>query len=116
MYDAIEILKTYCSDNDIEIRNYSGRNFAKDCIGIIIPNGDRSLVNFVSEVWQSVCSENLDPETDLKIAIEFYSDFFSGIETDSMGRDYQIVYNREYKYAEYFSEIEDEEISEDFED
>jgi len=116
MYDVFEnILKPFCEANDYELRKYSGRNFAKDCLAIVIPNSTRYLIKFVSEVWEQIYSENLDSETDLPITVEWFSDFFSNIETDSMGRDDQVIYNREYKWSEFQKEdcSDDEENFED---
>jgi len=112
MYDVFEnILKPFCEANDYELREYSGRNFANDCLAIVIPNGTSYLIEFVSKVWENIYSENLDPETDLPIAVEWFSDFFSNIETDSMGRDDQVIYNREYKWTEYnTNDCSDDEI------
>ena len=101
------ILKVYCSQNGYQLREYSGRYNAKDCIGIVIPNGSRQLVKFVSELWEFLYNEGLDEETDMPIAIDWISEFFSNIETDSMGRDDQILYNRNFNWSEYNSEDEE---------
>lgn len=100
------ILKPFCKVNEYEIREYSGRYHANDCIGIVIPNGE--TFSFIGGLVECTYNEGLDSETDEPIAFEILSDFISGFETDSMGRDEMIIYNRHYNFAEHFQNDSEE--------
>lgn len=106
-YDFFKnILIPFCKENEYRIRNYSGRYHANDCIGIVIPN--RETFSFIGSLVEYTNNEGLDPETDGPVAFEILSDFISGFETDSMGRDEMIIYNRRYNFAEHFETASEE--------
>lgn len=101
-----EILTQYCSENDIELRNYSGRNYAKDCLGILLPNGMRSVCGFIHGLTLKISTEAIDlqgndKDSESDLLYEYLEEFVNGLEFDSMGRDEQVIYNRDFKYAEF---------------
>lgn len=99
MYNIFtDLLIPFCESREYEYREYSGRNFAKDCFAFVIPNGNRELISFVFELTKE-CTE-IDSE-DEKGYMEEIEDFFRTIETDSMGRDSQVIYSRSLKWSEY---------------
>lgn len=114
MYNIFtDLLIPFCEAREYEYREYSGRNFAKDCFAFVIPNGDRELVSFVFEL-ATECME-IDSEDDRELVKEELNDFFRSIETDSMGRDSQVIYSRNLKWSEY-RELCPEEIDYDEEE
>lgn len=100
MYNIFtDLFIPFCEAREYEYREYSGRYFAKDCFAFVIPSGDRELISFVFELTKE-CME-IDSEDDRNYALEQIEDFFRSIETDSMGRDSQVIYSRELKWSEY---------------
>ena len=100
MYNIFtELLIPFCEAREYEYREYSGRNFAKDCFGFVIPNGSYQLCSFVFELTKE-CME-IDSEDDRELVLEEIEDFFRTIETDSMGRDSQVIYSKSLKWSEY---------------
>lgn len=94
-----DLLIPFCEAREYEYREYSGRNFAKDCFAFVIPNGSRELISFVFELTKE-CME-IDSEDDRNDMLEELQDFFKSIETDSMGRDSQVIYSRNLKWSDY---------------
>lgn len=99
-----DLLIPFCEAREYEYREYSGRDFAKDCFGFVIPNGNRELISFVFGLTKE-CME-IDSEDDREMALELIEEFFSSIETDSMGRDSQVIYSRTLKWSEYKESLE----------
>lgn len=107
-----ESLMQYCRENDIELRNYSGRNYAKDCLGIILPNGNRAAISFIHDLTKKIVCEAMEKQQedetfDVGLVFELLDEFVNGLEFDSMGRDDQVIYNREFKYAEFENLLND---------
>jgi hypothetical protein len=100
-----DLLIPFCEAREYEYREYSGRNFAKDCFAFVIPNGNRELISFVFEL-ATECME-IDSEDDRELVLEEIEDFFRTIETDSMGRDSQVIYSRNLKWSEYEQSLEE---------
>lgn len=112
MFD--KILKEICEENEYEIREYSGRNFARDLMGIVIPNGMRSFGMFVHELTLKVSANALELQVEEKDSeanemYELLDDFIKSLEFDSMGRDDQILYNRNFKWEDYQNAIGEDE-------
>ena len=112
MFD--KILKEICEENEYEIREYSGRSFAKDLMGIVIPNGMRSFGMFVHELTLKVSTNALelqgeDKDSEAREMYELLENFIQTLEFDSMGRDEQVLYSREFKWADYQNAIGEEE-------
>lgn len=105
MFDMI--LKDYCEDEGFEIQNYSGRSFAKDLMGIVIPNGMRSFGMFVHELTLIVSTRALElqgeeeKESESLELYELLDDFIKTLEFDSMGRDEQVIYSRNFKWIDF---------------
>lgn len=107
MFDFFRtVLIPFCREHEYEIQKYNGRYGANDCVGVVIPN--RETFTFIGNLIEYTYNEGLDPETDEPIAFEILSDFVSGFETDSMGLDEMIIYNRHYNFEESFPENEKE--------
>lgn len=94
-----DLLIPFCEAREYEYREYSGRNFAKDCFAFVIPNGSQELISFVTYLMKECCE--IDSEDDREMVLEEIEDFFRTIETDSMGRDSQVIYSRNLKWSEY---------------
>lgn len=112
MFDMI--LKDYCEENEYEIRNYSGRGFANNLVGIVIPNGMRSFGMFVHELTLIVCERALElqgeeKEHESQELYELLDDFIKSLEFDSMGRDDQVLYSRNFKWEDYQNAIGEKE-------
>ena len=105
-----DFLQDFCEANQYDIREYSGRNFARDCVGIVIPRRSQSLFGFYTAKAISEIGDDTDSK-DRENFFELLEDFLKGAETDEMGRDDIILYNRHWKYAEWFPEevLEDSE-------
>lgn len=108
------ILKDYCEDESFEIREYSGRYGANGLMGIVIPNGMRSFGMFVHELTLIVCERALELQGEEKDSeanemYELLDDFIKSLEFDSMGRDDQILYNRNFKWEDYQNAIGEDE-------
>jgi hypothetical protein len=103
-----DILEPFCeAADDYELREYSGRNYANNCVGVMIPS--RGLIQFVMKLTKETMeADNVD-------FVEELEDFLRNIEQDSMGRHDIILYNSGWKWAEYNPEwLEDiEEESEE---
>ena len=106
MYNIFtDLLIPFCEAREYEYREYSGRNFANDCFAIVIPTGNRELISFVTYLTKECCE--IDSEDDRNDALELIEEFFSSIETDSMGRDSQVIYSRNLKWSEYEESLEE---------
>ena len=106
MFDMI--LNDYCEDEGFEIQEYSGRSFAKDLVGIVIPNGMRSFGMFVHGLTLIVSTralelqgESEDKESEANELYELLEDFIETLEFDSMGRDEQVIYSRNFKWIDF---------------
>lgn len=104
MFDMI--LKDYCEDERFEICDYSGRGFANNLVGVVIPNGMRSFGMFVHELTLIVCERALElqgeeKESESQELYELLDDFIKTLEFDSMGRDDQVIYSRNFKWADF---------------
>lgn len=114
MFD--KLLKEYCKENDFEIREYSGRYGANGLLGIVIPNGMRSFGIFVHGVTLIICQNALElqgeeKESESQELYELWDHFINTLEFDSMGRDDQVIYSREFKWIDFQNATE-----KDFED
>lgn len=112
------ILKDYCEDEGFEIQNYSGRSFAKDLVGIVIPNGMRSFGMFVYGLTLIICERALELQGEEKESesLELYElleDFIETLEFDSMGRDDQVIYSRNFKWIDFQNATEKDSEDED---
>ena len=112
MFD--KILKDYCEENEYEIREYSGRYGANGLVGIVIPNGMRSFGMFVHELTLIVCERALElqgeeKESESQELYELLEYFIETLEFDSMGRDDQVIYSRNFKWSDYQNAIGEDE-------
>lgn len=109
MFDMI--LKDYCEDEGFEIQHYSGRSFANDLMGIVIPNGMRSFGMFVHGLTLIVSTRALELQGEEKDSesqelYELLEEFIETLEFDSMGRDDQVIYSRNFKWIDFQNAIE----------
>ena len=118
MFD--KLLKEYCEENDFEIREYSGRNYAKDLMAIVIPNGMRSFGMFVHEFTlklieaeRELKETNQDCDKDSSEAFELWEDFIQTLEFDTLGRDDQVIYSRNFKWIDFQNATEEDQENED---
>lgn len=104
MFDMI--LKDYCEDEGFQISEYSGRNFARDLMAIVLPNGLRTIAIFVQEFTLRLVEAEKELEgSEKEIAnvelFERWDDFIKTLESDSMGRDEQVIYSRNFKWIDF---------------
>ena len=117
MFD--KLLKKYCEENDFEIREYSGRNYAKDLMAIVIPNGMRSFGMFVHEFSLKLIEaerelkEQKEDLHQISEAFELWEDFIQTLEFDSLGRDDQVIYSRNFKWIDFQNATEEDQENED---
>ena len=111
MFD--KLLKEYCEENEFEIREYSGRYGANGLMGIVIPNGMRSFGIFIHEFTLKLVEAEKELEgrekeiADVEL-FETWDYFVNSLEFDSMGRDDQVIYSREFNWVEFQKAVEEE--------
>lgn len=93
------VLSGFCESREYKLREYSGRNRASNCIGIVVPNGSFNLIQFVYGLTKEI--SEIDSDIERENAFEYLEEFFSDLETDSFGRDSQILYNRNFLWLEF---------------
>lgn len=94
------VLTDFCESREYKLRDYSGRNHANNCIGIVVPNGSFNLIQFVYGLTKNISEIDIDIEREN--AFEYLNEFISDLETDSLGRDSQILYNRNFLWSELY--------------
>ena len=93
-----DILIPYCQESEYKLFEYTGRNFAKDCIGIEIPSG--YVFKMISELISQVNGFSDLEQDDYDILFGELADFVNDVETDSFGKDSHVVYNRNWKWVD----------------
>jgi hypothetical protein len=93
-----DILIPYCQESEYKFFEYSGRNSAKDCIGIEIPSG--YVFKMISELIGTINGFADLEQDDYDNLFGELEDYINDIELDSFGRDSQVVYNRNWKWVD----------------